>query len=441
MDYIPNTDTERKEMLKLIGVDSIGNLFNDIPEDLRLKELLKLPKGLSELDLKNHLIKLSNKNKTNLISFLGAGAYNHFSPSVINHILLRSEFYTAYTPYQPEISQGMLQSIYEFQSLICLLTGMDVSNASLYDGASALAESCIMAVNITKKRKILAAKNIHPDYRQTVKTYCTAHGFDYIEVEFNDGLIDSQDLVNKIDQDTAAFLVQNPNFFGGIEDLESIEKIVHEKKVLLNLCIVEPTSLGILKSPSEYNVDIVVGEGQGFGLSLSFGGPYLGFIGTKKEFIRQMPGRIIGMTNDTKGRRGFVLTFQAREQHIRREKASSNICTNHALCALAATVHLSLMGKNGFREMSWLNVQKAHYAFNQLKDVTVFNYQFYNEFIIKVDDSKKMLNELIKSDILGGIDLGKYYDELKNHILICVTEMNSKEDIDLLIEKIKNFVK
>ena len=434
MDFIPNTDKDREEMLKTIGVSSVNELFKDIPEGLLLKENLKISKALSELELRSKLKNLANKNKTELISFLGAGSYNHFIPSVVNHIISRSEFYTAYTPYQPEISQGILQAIYEYQTMICELTGMDVANASMYDGASALAEACIMSVNITRKNQILMLKSVHPEYKDVVRTYCRAHDFELEEIE-------DKEANEKITEKTAALLVQNPNFFGCVEDLKEIEKLVHDKKALLVVSVVEPTSLGLLKSPGSSGADIVVGEGQSFGNAMNFGGPYLGIIAAKDGYKRNIPGRLVGRTVDAEGERGFILTLQAREQHIRREKASSNICSNEALCALAATVHLAALGKEGIKELSGLNVQKSHYLVDKLEEAgfeLVFDKPFYNEFVVKFDDAKKINEKLLEHGIIGGVELEKFYPEMKDCLLFCVTEVIKKEDMDKLVEILTN---
>jgi glycine dehydrogenase subunit 1 len=438
MDFVPNTKKEQEGMLKDIGIPSTKELFEDIPEQIRIKEI-NLAEGLSEVEVKNHLTELSNKNK-NMVCFLGAGSYNHFIPSIVRHITSRAEFYTAYTPYQPEISQGILQAIYEYQTMICELTGMDVANASMYDGASALAESCIMAANITRRKEVLVSKTIHPEYRETVKTYCNAHDFEYKEIDFDDGISDIERIKDKISDKTAAVLIQNPNFFGCIEKLKEIEGIVHKNNSIFVVCVVEPTSLGLLKSPGSLNVDIVVGEGQSFGNPMNFGGPYLGIIAAKKQYMRNIPGRIVGKTRDLDGNPGYMLTLQAREQHIRRDKASSNICSNEALCALAATVNLAALGKQGIKEISELCLQKAHYALEKLKEngcKPVFSQPFYNEFVVKVKDFDKMKQELQKNSILGGLNLGKFHDELKDCLLFCVTEMNTKEEIDRLVKIIK----
>lgn len=434
MDFIPNTDKDREEMLKTIGVSSVNELFKDIPEGLLLKENLKINESLSELEVRNKLKNLADKNKTELVSFLGAGSYNHFIPSVVNHIISRSEFYTAYTPYQPEISQGILQAIYEYQTMICELTGMDVANASMYDGASALAEACIMAVNITRRNQILMLKSVHPEYKDVVRTYCHAHDFELEEIE-------DKEINEKITEKTAALLVQNPNFFGSIEDLKEIEKLVHDKKALLVVSVVEPTSLGVLKSPGSLGADIVVGEGQSFGNAMNFGGPYLGIIAAKDKYKRNIPGRLVGGTVDAEGERGFILTLQTREQHIRREKASSNICSNEALCALAATVHLAALGKEGVKELAELNIQKSHYLADKLKEAgfeLMFGKPFYNEFVVKFDDAKKINEKLLENNLIGGLELEKFYPEMKNCLLFCVTEVIKKEDMDKLVEILEN---
>jgi glycine dehydrogenase subunit 1 len=430
LNFILNTPKQIEEMLKFIGVSSLNDLFIDIPREILLKDDLKISTGLSEFDLKKHLKGIAEKNKIDFTSYLGAGAYNHFIPAIVNHIISRSEFYTAYTPYQPEISQGILQSIYEYQSMIAELTGMDVANASLYDGATALAEACIMSSCITGRNRILMVNSVHPEYKEVVKTYCNAHNFDIEE-------IDEEEIKVKVSDATAALLVQNPNFFGCIEDLKEIERIVHEKNNLLVVSVVEPTSLGLLKSPGSLGADIVVAEGQSFGNPMNFGGPYLGIIATKDKYKRNIPGRLVGLTVDSAGERSFVLTLQAREQHIRRERACSNICSNEALCALACTVYLAALGKHGVKELAELNVQKSHYLANRLKEVgfdLLYDKPFYNEFVVKVKDSAEFNDKLLKNGILGGLDLGWYYSELKNCILFCVTEVITKTDMDRLID-------
>ncbi|MEK6984087.1 MAG: aminomethyl-transferring glycine dehydrogenase subunit GcvPA [Nanoarchaeota archaeon] len=430
MHYVSNTEEQRKEMLETIGVSSILDLFDDIPQHLVLKHGLKLPHALSEIEVKRLLKSIAAKNNVGMTSFLGAGAYNHFSPAVVNHLLLRGEFFTAYTPYQPEISQGTLQAIFEYQTMICRLTGMDVANASMYDNSSALAEAAIMACRITKKNKILISKTVHPEHREVVKTYANANSVELGELNFREGatLIEESD-------GFAAVIVQQPNFFGCIEDLDEIAGFAHKNDALFIVSVNEPTSLGILRSPGGYGADIVVGEGQSFGNSLSFGGPFVGFMATKNEFVRQLPGRLVGQTLDKEGRRGFVLTLQAREQHIRREKATSNICTNQALNALAVTITLAALGKE-LKNLALQNLQKSHYAVNSLEKAgikKVFTAPFYNEFVVELDDIDKTKEKLIKNNIFPGVDLHRFYPEHKNRMLFCVTEMNTKEEIDNLI--------
>jgi glycine dehydrogenase subunit 1 len=431
MNYIPNTEAEKKEMLKEIGVNDTIDLFKDIDEKLILKNPLKISEKISEVEVRKKIEGIA-KNNCLMTNFLGAGCYNHFIPAVVNHIISRSEFYTAYTPYQPEISQGSLQSIFEFQTFICKLTGMDVANASMYDGSTALAEAAFMAHSLTNKNKILISKAIHPEYRAVVHSYCKMHNIECVEINYNDGIIDIENLKKEVDDSTAAVLVQNPNFFGCLENVDEIGKIAHENNSLLVACVTEAISFGVLKPG---NADIVVGDGQSFGIPLNFGGPAFGFMAVRKEHMRKIPGRIVGLTEDTEGKKGFILTLQAREQHIRREKATSNICTNQALMALAGTVYLSMLGKQ-LKDLAHINLQKSHYAFEKLKQKfdAPFSSPFFNEFVIKCDDIGKLTAELQKNNITPGLDLGKYYSELKNHMLICVTEMNSKEEIDKLVE-------
>ncbi|MBI4052484.1 MAG: aminomethyl-transferring glycine dehydrogenase subunit GcvPA [Candidatus Diapherotrites archaeon] len=438
MDFVPHTEKQAKEMLRVAGVSSVEGLFKDIPQDKLLKEKLKLPDGMPEQDLVSHVRSLAEQNHHigKVSGFLGAGCYNHFIPSAVWHLAGRAEFYTAYTPYQPEISQGMLQAIFEYQTMVCELFGMDVANASLYDGGSALAEAMMMGVYQTGRKEVVYSKAINPDHLAIAKTYAGAHNIKLVEADFEGGTTGISELEKKVNENTATVLVQNPNFFGCVEDLKAIEKIVHAKGALFAVSVSEPVSLGMLKAPGECNADIVCGEGQSFGIPMSFGGPYVGMIATKMEFVRRLPGRICGKTIDTEGKEGFILTLQAREQHIRREKATSNICTNQALCALAATIHLSLLGKKGLQELAELNLKNAHYAAKKIGGVRgfelAFRAPFFNEFVVKCPDAEKSLFELEKKGILAGINLGKYYPEFKNHLLVCATEMNSKAEIDAL---------
>lgn len=441
--YIPNTAEDEKKILDYLGLNKVDDLFSDIPEDLRLKDRLNINEPLSEMEVSTKITHTANKNISteDSICFLGAGAYDHFIPSIIHHITSRSEFYTAYTPYQPEISQGTLQAIFEYQTMICNLTGMDVSNASLYDGASATAEACNMALDSCKGNSIVISKTVHPEVRRVVKTYMRFKNVEVIEIDFKDGCTDMELLKSKVNKDTLGVVVQNPNFFGVVEDYSEVSKIAHDNKALF-IMNVDPISLGILKTPKEYGADIAVGEGQVLGNPLSFGGPYLGFMAVTKKLMRKMPGRIVGQTEDVDGKRAFVLTLQAREQHIRREKATSNICSNQSLNALTATIYLSTLGKEGIKEVANQCAKKAYYAYNKListgKFRPVWNKPFFREFVLETDMDIALLNtELIKYGITGGYSLEKSYPLCKNQILFCVTEKRTKEEIDYLVKIIE----
>lgn len=437
--YIPNTSEDERKMLDSMGLKSIEDVFSDIPDDIKLKRSLNLPQGLSELELLKRTNELANKNLSidELTCFLGAGCYDHYIPSIIKHIVSKSEFYTAYTPYQAEISQGTLQCIFEYQSMISELTGMDVSNASMYDGATATAEAALMAVESTRKNKIIISKTVHPETRKVVETYAKFRSIELVEVDMVDGVTDLDKLKSVVDKKTAGIIIQNPNFFGIIEDVKEVEKVTHDNKALF-IMNVDPISLGILKSPGELGADIAVGEGQGLGNSISFGGPYIGFMAVKSKLMRKMPGRIVGQTEDLDGKRGFVLTLQAREQHIRREKATSNICSNEALNALTAAVYLTTMGKKGIREVAYQSTEKAHYAFSELtksgKVKPLFNKPFFKEFAVTTSKDPAFINEeLLKNKILGGYCLGRDYDSYKNALLFCVTEKRTAQDIEKLV--------
>jgi len=442
--YIGNTENEKKEMLEEIGINDIRDLFDAIPDSVYLNRKLNIPENLSEIDLIKNLKSLADKNKNlgDYTCFLGAGAYDHYIPSVIDSLISRQEFYTSYTPYQPEISQGTLQSIFEYQTMICELTGMQVSNASMYDGATALTEAAIMSCEATKRNEILIAKSVSPESKKVLTTYSKYRNMTVIEVEYKNGQIDIDDLKSKINENTAALLMQSPNFFGIIEDIASVEQLVHDNKSLL-VVSADPISLAILKSPGELGADIVVGEAQSLGTPISFGGPYLGFFATTEKLMRKMPGRIAGQTVDQNGKRGFVLTLQTREQHIRRDKATSNICSNHALNALIATIYLTILGKEGLKEVANLCVQKSHYAYKELlktgKFTEVFTAPFFKEFIVKSEESVDLLNDrLIKDKIIGGYSIEKDYADISNGWLVAVTEKRSKEEIDLLVRKAVN---
>lgn len=443
MSYVPHTEKDIKEMLQAIGAKSLDEVFELIPEELRLKKPLNLPPGLSEQELVAEMKKLAGKNATvdDNISFIGAGAYNHYIPSVVNHTLLRSEFYTSYTPYQAEISQGTLQAIFEYQTLICQLTGMDVANASMYEGASATAEAILMARRINNRKKVVISSALHPEYREVVRTYLRTQPAAIKEVMHctEAGTTLPEAVEKHIDEETSCLVVQQPNFFGCIEDLKTLGELAHKSGALFIVVIAEPISLGLLKSPGELGADIVVGEGQSLGNSLSFGGPYLGFFATREKYLRQMPGRLVGETTDKDGNRGYVLTLSTREQHIRREKATSNICTNEGLCALAATVYMCMLGKKGMMEVARLNLSKAEYLKKALQSVKgvklAFNAPTFNEFVIEVDKNpEELLNALSVKGIWGGVGLERFYPYLDRHVLLCATEMNTKEEVDAVVE-------
>jgi glycine dehydrogenase subunit 1 len=444
--YIPNTNEQQQEMLQEIGVENINKLFSDIPEECKLNRKLNVPEGKSEMEIRDCIRQVAkqNNNISENICFLGAGAYDHYIPSVIDYLAGRQEFYTAYTPYQPEISQGTLKAIFEFQTYICELTGMDVANASMYDGASTLAESCIMASSTTRRNTILIAKTVHPEYREVVKTYAKFRGLKVYETDYTDGVTDIKQLHEMLSDDIAAFVLQTPNFFGLIEEIDSICNIIHENKSLMIACC-DPISLGIMKPPGDLGVDIVVGEGQSLGNHLSFGGPYLGFMAAKNKLMRKMPGRIVGQTQDVDGKTAYVLTLQAREQHIRREKATSNICSNQALNALRATVYISLLGKQGYKKVSEMCIQKSHYTYNELLKLDgieqCFNKPFFKEFVVKIKGSVDKINyKLNKINIIGGYNLGNSYPELENCWLIAVTEKRTKAQIDKFVKKVGEFI-
>jgi glycine dehydrogenase subunit 1 len=443
MRYLPHTPEDVAEMLARVGIGSIEDLFVEIPEAVKLKRFMDLPPPLAEVDLLRELRKLAglNASVSNYRSFLGGGAYNHFCPAVVDQLISRSEFYTAYTPYQPEISQGTLQAIFEFQTLVCQLTGMDAANASMYDGASACAEAVLMAVRLTHRRKVLISRALNPRYRETTATYCRYLKLQLEEVAVAaDGRTDLEDLATKLDDATAAVVIGYPNYFGAVEDLARAGDAAHARGAQLIAAVAEPVALGLLKSPGELGADIVVGDGQSFGLPLSFGGPYVGFFAARQKGLRAMPGRLVGETTDLDGQRGFVLTLATREQHIRREKATSNICSNQGLCALVTTVYLSLLGKQGLRELAVQNHAKADYAQQQISALPgyslVFSAPAFNEFVVRCDagDVKGLLASLESKGFLGGLPLGPDYAELDDCLLVCVTEQNTREEIDALVE-------
>ncbi len=443
--YLPLTDEDRQEMLSTIGVKSIEDLFSDIPAEVRLQRELDLPPALSELEAVKHLNSLAAKNKhlNNCISFMGAGVYDHFIPSVIKHITGRSEFYTSYTPYQPEISQGVLQAIFEYQTMICQLTGMDVANASMYDGGTAVAEGAIMGCGATRRSKALVSQAVSPFYRAVLKNYFNSRGLPLEEIPLKDGKTDFAKLEEMIDDQVASVVLQQPNFFGLVEDFDGVADLVHNHKAAL-VVSVDPLSLPLLQAPADYGADIVVGEGQSLGVPPSFGGPLLGIMAARQSFVRQMPGRIAGETVDSEGNRGFVLTLQTREQHIRREKASSNICSNEALVALAAAVYMAAMGPQGMHEVAEQCLQKTAYARQKITALSGFEAAFsghnFKEFAVKVPGKPEDINKkLLQKDILGGVDISPFYPELENTMLFAVTEKRTREEIDTLVQELEGW--
>ncbi|MCH5584145.1 aminomethyl-transferring glycine dehydrogenase subunit GcvPA [Shimazuella sp. AN120528] len=444
--YLPMTEKDRTEMLATIGVDTVEDLFHEIPASVRFQGEMKIPAPMAESTLVRHMRQLASKNiSTNThASFLGAGVYDHHIPSVVGHVISRSEFYTAYTPYQPEISQGELQAIFEFQTMIAELTGMDVANSSMYDGPTALAEAANLASGVTKRKQILISRTVHPEAREILQTSSHGLGLEIIEIPYKDGITDISALEELVSSQTAAVIVQSPNFFGHLEDLTAMEKLAHRDKSLLVVSS-NPNSLGMLKPPGQYGADIVVGDAQPLGISASFGGPHCGFFATTKALMRRIPGRIVGETVDEDGNRGFVLTLQAREQHIRRDKATSNICSNQALNALAASVYMSAMGKEGMQEVARQNFHKAHYARQELSKIdgveVVFSTPFYNEFVVQLSKPIKEINhKLLSYGIIGGYDLGTSYPELADHMLLAVTEERTKEDIAALCQALEELL-
>jgi len=446
--YIPNSPDERAEMLRQLGAASIDNLFDSIPEALRLTNHLNVPAALSEIELLKQFDEMGVRNQAaGRVSFLGGGAYSHYTPTIVDHLISRSEFFTAYTPYQPEISQGTLQSIFEFQTMVCQLTGMDIANASMYDGSTAMAEAVLMAERVTKRSKVIASAAIHPQYLEVAHTYVQHAGIELQQslycTEAGTTLPES---LNAIDDQTAAIVVQSPNFFGCIEDLEALSEKAHAQGALLIVAVTESMSFGLLRSPGACGADIVVAEGQSFGVPLSFGGPYVGLFATRDKYARQIPGRLVGEAYDKHGRRGFVLTLATREQHIRREKATSNICTNEGLIALAATVYLETMGRRGVQEAARQCAQKAHYAAREIGKVEGFSLPysapFFNEFVVRAPVEASPLLDKLASEkgINGGIALSRFDSNRPNDFLVCVTETNTRAQIDGLVAGLKDIV-
>jgi glycine dehydrogenase subunit 1 len=446
--YLPMTERDHAEMLETIGIDSIEQLFEDIPVEVRFKGELNISEKMDEQTLLRYMRKLAGKNADfdRYASFLGAGIYDHHLPVVIQHVISRSEFYTAYTPYQPEISQGELQAIFEFQSFICELTGMAVANASMYDGSTALAEAGALASGATKRKRLIVSRAVHPEARQILKTSAKGLNLEVIEVGCLSGVTDLTQLTALANEQTAAIIVQSPNFFGNLEDLAAIEPIIHDAGGLLVVSC-NPMSLGLIEAPGKLGADIVVGDAQPFGIPAALGGPTCGFFSVAEKWMRRIPGRIVGQTVDRDGKRGFVLTLQAREQHIRREKATSNICSNQALLALCASVYLSAMGKQGIQDVAGLNLQKAHYAASRFAASwamqLAYDTPFFNEFVVKFNkeiDLKALNRKLLEEGYIGGYDLGLDYPELQGHLLIAVTEQRTRTEIDQFISLLERYV-
>jgi glycine dehydrogenase subunit 1 len=442
--YIPNSPEERQEMLRGLGLGSAEELFDSIPADIILKDPLKTPAALSETELLERFEVMAAKNSAaRRPSFLGAGAYHHYVPTIIDSLIQRSEFFTAYTPYQPEISQGTLQAIFEFQTLVCQLTGMDVANASMYDGSTAMAEAVLMAERVTRRSRVLVSDAVHPEYMQVAETYVAHAGIELLRTGFDEetgrSTLDDATLNDKV----AAVVIQSPNFFGCVEDLKGFADKVHAAGALLVVVVTESTSFGLLRSPGACGADIVVAEGQSFGVPASFGGPYVGLFATREKYARQIPGRLAGMAYDKEGRRGFVLTLATREQHIRREKATSNICTNEGLIALAATIYMTTMGRAGIQEVAAQCAQKAAYARKRIASIEGFSIPYsapvFNEFVVRAPvEAEGLLRRLASGhNVSGGLALSRYFEGRPNDLLVCVTETNKRADIDALVEGMK----
>ena len=448
MSYIPNTPEDQQAMLETLGLSTLEDFLAPVPEDVRLRRPLDLPSALSEPDLKRLLYGMAAKNKNldSALSFLGAGTYDHAIPSVVPHLQRRSEFVTSYTPYQPEVSQGMLQAIYEFQTMVCQITGLDIANASLYDGATAMVEAVLLAVGPGGRGEVVISTGVDPQYRRVLHTYAHARGFSVREVPTRNGVTSLEDLDAAVSATTAAVVIQQPNFFGCIEDMRAIEPIAHKGKAVFVTTITEPASLGVLAPPGEYGADIAVGELMSFGNPMSYGGPALGFMSARSKYIRLLPGRLVGQTVEEGGQKqtGYVLTLQTREQHIRRERATSNICTNQSLLAVGATIYLAALGKQGFRELGALCLQKAHYAFRQITALpgykAAFSSPFFDEFVITAPvPAQRLVQHFEQAGIIGGYPLREGYPDMPNDMLFCVTETRTREDIDYLVDVLKDF--
>jgi glycine dehydrogenase subunit 1 len=439
MPYIPNTDDDRRVMLDKIGVDSFEGLLKPVPENLRLKKPLKLPPAISEMELLREIEEISRNNSSLTAIFAGGGIYDHFIPQALNNLLSRPEFVTAYTPYQAEVSQGTLQVIYEFQSCICRLTGMDVANASMYDGASAAAEAVSLSVANRRKSKVLVSETVNPLFRDVIKTYLSGREIDIETITHADGQTDSDKLKSAIDDNTACVVTAQPNFFGLLEDIEAVSEMIH-KAGGHSIVVIDPMAAMLLKTPSECGADIVVGEGQPLGIPLNFGGPLLGFFAVRKDLVRSLPGRLVARTIDVEGKAGFVLTLQTREQHIRRDRATSNICTNQALCATAATIYMSLLGKSGLKKVALLSMEKTHQAVDKICSLPGYDLHFGGPYIREAAirtpiPAKDIIERLLdKHGILPGIDMGRFYDGMDKALLLSVTEKRTADDIENLVE-------
>ncbi len=450
MPYVPLTDNDRKKILETLGVESFEDLLTGLPGELRFKGTLRIPPGKSEQELKRLLEGLASETKTvdAMASFIGAGAYNHYIPSTVEAVLSRSEFFTSYTPYQPEISQGTLQAVFEFQTLVSQLTAMDMANASLYDGASATAEAALMARRVTRRQGVLLSAALHPAYRATTATYMQASRDDISEIPFSadSGRTSIDGLASAITDDTACVIVQSPNFFGSIEELQALAELAHRRGALFVVAVAEPLSLALLNPPGRAGADIVVGDGQSFGNPLNYGGPYVGFMAIREKFLRQMPGRVVGRTLDHEGRSAYCLTFATREQHIRRERATSNICTNQGLSALAMAVYLVSLGRTGLKDLARINLSSAQYLKDKLAEVPgltpAFTAPTFNEFAVRLPGpAEETLQRLGERGLAGGVALSRWYGGLDDVVLLCATEMNSREEMDGLAEALEEVLK
>jgi len=443
--FCPTSEQDQQKMFETLGISDYDELFEAIPDDLKLGEL-NIPEGLSEMEMMQHIRKIAAKNSTDLVNFCGAGFYDHYIPAAVNALSSRGEFYTAYTPYQPEASQGTLQAAFEYQTAICRLTGMEVANASLFDGGTALIEGIMMALRQTRRNKVLVDEGVNPIYREMLRCYTQNLSVDYEEVKLSPtGIAHRKAYREVLDDSVGAVVLQNPNFFGCLDNLTELIDEIHEVKALAILSVY-PMALSHIETPGAMGADIVTGEGQSLGLPLNFGGPYLGFMATRKKLVRKMPGRIVGETEDNQGRRGYVLTLQAREQHIRREKATSNICSNVQLCALRAIIYLSLIGREGFREVGRDCMDRASYAWHKLTKIDgvepAFNRRFFNEFAVRLPkDAAEVVSALVDQGIAAGFPVGRYYPEMDNVLLLSFTEKRTKEEIDIMVAKLESALK